>query len=762
MSLEDLKLNDETSGDLGGYFHVTITDLDLGTAYPLQFQYIYADKRQNDNWSAVKVFTTAYATVPDEPELQVTDVVGGARFIKVTWSGKNGLGAANLSNFDRVDVHISGTSFGDGTKPAGSFKASGTQTFACVPGTYIVQLKTISLNGQESIYSQGYTITVTDTAEAIDSPVAPSSSGFSSRRILGGLEVSWDGTYSSSWSGFSAINIYAGTSSSATSGTYIKVGQMTANKITNKIVVPVDETYVRYGQPVYIHASSVNKSDVESSIVANVTSQSSGAARATDSDINDGAVTFAKLAANTLTVDNLSAGTINSTSYIRAGTSGSARVEMASANISGGPSAGFYIYNSGGTAVLSAPLSGGLSITGALSATSISTSSGKFTVTSGGVLQATDASISGTITASGGFIGSIIISGGGMQNSGGTWDLASNGTIRLGSSPYIYLSPSLGIYDTAGKFNLSLSGTSTIGGWTIGSTTLSAGNVTLNSNGTLQVGSKFSVASDGKLTASGADISGTITANALDTTSLDIASDGAITTTSGNFGVTALGVLSATGASISGSLTTTGSPGGYANNTLTVSGGKLSADKVIYLQTDISTGIIDVLGSRIYLEAPTEVTGSFLASGSATFGTFGSQFEFLSTSGNVRVAATYSTTASSRAMYVSTSGLYGTLSSTIRRKHQISDYLINEDSLLSLTLKTFKFKEEYDEDQAQQYGFIAEEAEELGLAELIQYDSEGLVDYFDYARLPVFLLQVAKTQRNKILNLESRLDALEA
>jgi hypothetical protein len=38
MALEDLKLNDETSGDLGGYFHVTITDLNLATQYPLQFQ----------------------------------------------------------------------------------------------------------------------------------------------------------------------------------------------------------------------------------------------------------------------------------------------------------------------------------------------------------------------------------------------------------------------------------------------------------------------------------------------------------------------------------------------------------------------------------------------------------------------------------------------------------------------------------------------------------------------------------------------------
>jgi hypothetical protein len=848
MAYEDLLKDTSESKDDGNYFLVTITDLDLGTAYPLQFRW----KNKNGTlgaWSSVKTFVSESATIPSEPNLGSGDVVGGAGFITVTWNGNNALAAA-ASNFDRVNIHISGTTFGDGTKPAGFFKQAGTQTFTAVAGTYIVQLKTISVDGTQSLFSTARTVTVTEVTEEIQTPVAPT--GFSSERILGGIEVAWAGTYGSAWTGFEAINIYAGTSSSATGGTYIKVGQMTANKISNKIVVPVDGTYVRYGVPVYIHASSVNRNGIESAISANVTSQSSGARSAIGTDLADeiisnaklvndsvtatkiataaitetkiasdavtsakiiaGAVTSAKidalaitsdkiaanaitagkilageidvtkLAAGTISVDNLDSGTIKATSFIRAGSSGSARVEISSSTV-GSVLPGLTVYASDGTTqVLRAPLTGGLTITGSLTATQISTSSGNFSVNSSGILSAVNANLDGTITADGGTIGGITIAADGLQNSGGTFKLDSSGIIRAGSSSgsAVIISPTLGIYHSAnggstasGRFTLGLS-SSTIAGWTIGTSTLSSGNLTLNSNGSITTtnltifdtgrilnSGGFEVTAAGKLIATGAEISGTITASALDTTSLDIASTGAITTTSGNFGVTSGGVLSATGAIISGSLTTTGTAGGYANNTLTISGGKVSADKVIYLQTDISTGIIDVLGSRIYLEAPTEVTGSILASGSATFGVTGSLFEFLSTSGNVRVAATYSTTASSRAMYVSTSGLYGTLSSTIRRKHQISDYLINEDSLLSLTLKSFKFKEEYDEDQAQQYGFIAEEAEELGLTELIQYDSEGLVDYFDYARLPVFLLQVAKTQRNKILELESRLDALE-
>jgi hypothetical protein len=579
MALKDLKLNDETSGDLGGYFHVTITDLDLATQYPLEFQYIYSDKRQNDNWSAVKYFTTLGATVPNDPQLQSTDVVGGAGFVKVSWSGNDASGNP-IANFDRVDVHISGTTFGDGTKPAGSFKTAGTQSFTCVAGTYIVQLKVYSLNGESSFFSTARTVTVTAVGEAIDTPVSPSSSGFSSRRILGGLEVSWDGTYGSSWSGFSAINIYAGTSSSATSGTYIKVGQMTANRVTNKIVVPVDGTYVRYGEPVYIHASSVNKNDVESSIVANVTSQSSGAARATDSDINDGAVSFAKLAANTLTVDNLSAGTINSTAFIRAGTAGSARVEMSSAAISGGPAAGFYIYNSAGTAVLSAPLSGGLSINGGGTFTgALSAATGTFA----GTLSAATGSFSGTITASAGSIGGVIIASDAIQNgstsSNSTFRLDNTGKARFGTATgnaiilnpapsaggyYIYHS-SNGGGAASGKFSVSDGGVLTATGATFsGTITNSTSSDYWNADGTFRFGGSSGISYSGgtitmgsSVTMPAAQITGTLTAGAVDTTSLDIASTGAITTTSGKFGVTSGGVLTATEADLSGAIKAT-------------------------------------------------------------------------------------------------------------------------------------------------------------------------------------------------------------
>lgn len=104
----------------------------------------------------------------------------------------------------------------------------------------------------------------------------------------------------------------------------------------------------------------------------------------------------------------------------------------------------------------------------------------------------------------------------------------------------------------------------------------------------------FRVTADGTLFASGATISGTITANALDTTSLDIASNGAITTSSGNFGVTSGGVLSATGATISGTINATG--GTFSGNITasgTISGGTISG-------ATITGAIITTTGGNTY------------------------------------------------------------------------------------------------------------------------------------------------------------------
>jgi hypothetical protein len=105
-------------------------------------------------------------------------------------------------------------------------------------------------------------------------------------------------------------------------------------------------------------------------------------------------------------------------------------------------------------------------------------------------------------------------------------------------------------------------------------------------------------------------------------------------------------------------------------------------------------------------------------------------------------------------MQISSSGLYGTTASTLRKKHDIESYKIDSSALLSLDVKTFEYKPEIDPEQSVQYGFIAEEAEALGLNELIQYDTTGIPDYFAYEKLPIFLLQLAQEQDARLKVLE--------
>jgi len=763
MAYEDLLKDTSESKDDGNYFLVTITDLDLGTAYPLQFRW----KNKNGTlgaWSSVKTFVSEYATIPSEPNLAAGDVVGGAGFIKVTWDGNNALAAA-ASNFDRVNVHISGTTFGDGTKPAGFFKQAGTQTFAAVAGTYIVQLKILTVNGSESLYSTARTVTVTSAAPAAESSVTPSTPTVSS--VLGAIQLSWNGKTSTGADqpfGFNAAKVYVGTSAGFTPSSSNQVDVLNfangQNTLNIGVGTVVNGTALTYGVDYYVKIATTNGTDTSTAVSAS------------GNPVRIGQVTSGDIV--TINADKIATGTLSSGSTITVGSTSGKHIKLSG---TGDP---FIIYGTGG---VSNPI---LSYNGdKLTVVGDGTFSGALSAATGtfaGSLSAATGSFSGTITASGGTIGGITIAADGIQNSGGTFKIDSSGVIRAGSSSSnaVIVSPTLGIYHSAnggstasGRFTLGLA-SSTISGWTIGTSTLSSGNLTLNSNGTITTtnltifdtgrilnSGGFEVTAAGKLIATGAEISGTITASALDTTALDIASTGAITTTSGNFGVTSGGILSATGANISGSLTTNGTAGAYANNTLTISGGKISADKVIYLQTDILTGVVDVLGSIIYLEAPTEITGSVRASASATFGVTGSLFEFLSSSGNVRVAQTYNNDmgGTTRAMRVSTSGLYGYASSTRRRKEAIENYSIDSQSLLSLPIKKFKYKN--DDSGVQQYGFIAEEAQDLGLDELIQYDSDGIPDYFAYEILPVFLLQLIQEQDASIKSMKLRLDALE-
>jgi hypothetical protein len=65
------------------------------------------------------------------------------------------------------------------------------------------------------------------------------------------------------------------------------------------------------------------------------------------------------------------------------------------------------------------------------------------------------------------------------------------------------------------------------------------------------------------------------------------------------------------------------------------------------------------------------------------------------------------------------------------------------------------------EDDIRQVGFIAEELDEIGLGDFVQYDEEGLPAAISYDRLTAALIPVLQAQQAQIDALTARLDALE-
>lgn len=247
----------------------------------------------------------------------------------------------------------------------------------------------------------------------------------------------------------------------------------------------------------------------------------------------------------------------------------------------------------------------------------------------------------------------------------------------------------------------------------------------------------------------------------------------AMTNGSGTFYVDAAGNLTATSATVQGTIrgnsgyftgtvnASSGSIGGWSldTNRLYSGSSELNASTGgavlggVTVSNLTSNGTILTTGSNTI-----NAGGSITAGGSATFGS-GNLFEFLSSSGNVRVGATYGQSVSGRTMLVSSAGLYGTSASTERKKHKIKPYAIDKDALLQLEPVTFNYLEDIDEAQNPEYGFIAEDADRLGLYELVGYDKDGLPDYFAYEKLPVFLLQIIKDQEKRITELEAKLNS---
>jgi hypothetical protein len=114
-----------------------------------------------------------------------------------------------------------------------------------------------------------------------------------------------------------------------------------------------------------------------------------------------------------------------------------------------------------------------------------------------------------------------------------------------------------------------------------------------------------------------------------------------------------------------------------------------------------------------------------------------------------------------RTVLVGSDQKIGTSSSTIRNKQDVSTYEFNEQAVLSIKPKRFRYNNNVEnggDNSPWHYGFIAEEAVEAGLSELCGFDETGQPDYFAYERMCIAQQQLIRTLWAKVEALENRLN----
>jgi hypothetical protein len=437
---QDLLKDTSVAVENGNYFVVTITDLELNTNYPIQLRWKYKDGTFG-LWSASKVLTTPGETLPGTPDLPVGSVTAEPGLIKITWNGNDAAGRA-ITNIDRIDIYIDGSPF-DGTKPAGSFKAAGTQTIAAPAGEYAVALYAISNYGSKSAVSLPRSILVPAVGEIVLSPEDPDTPIVTAG--LASVIVEWSGKsldangdpVDFTKGSFAGAKVFIGTTAGFTTSNNNWVHTLNFANGSNKVSIGVGTiidktlgTLLQYGVPYYIKIDTIN---------------ANGVANGQPVSADGSPITVLKLPAS-----EISTGTLTADNSITAGVSGGQRVVIS------GSSSPFIIYGTDGTTKLLEYLTSGT--TGTLAIKGSGTFTGDLEIGSGNtIFKAVPAtgiwlgnanylsapfrvSNSGYITATYGDIGGWNLGESYLQNSTGTLKINS------GTDPNIFLGSSSGYH----------------------------------------------------------------------------------------------------------------------------------------------------------------------------------------------------------------------------------------------------------------------------------------------------------------------------
>lgn len=106
----------------------------------------------------------------------------------------------------------------------------------------------------------------------------------------------------------------------------------------------------------------------------------------------------------------------------------------------------------------------------------------------------------------------------------------------------------------------------------------------------------------------------------------------------------------------------------------------------------------------------------------------------------------------------------GTISSSIRYKQDVEKINFNADEYFQLKVSTFRWKEHVKDNpnSGYDYGFIAEEARDLGLDKLWFEEEPGVPEAVPYDRVPLILWSIVSQQHETIKVLSAKIEEIES
>lgn len=160
------------------YFTVPVPNLKTNTGYSFEFQWVYSDGSVSD-WSPGYFLNTSNIATLPKPKLTSANISYFQGILKVTWDGTDYNNTSYGNGFSRILIWVrDNTVPGQLFKIVGELSKPGTWSLAVPPKSQTVKLSAISVNGEESPYSDDFTIT-----PVIAPPVSPT-----------GLTAAWSGT----------------------------------------------------------------------------------------------------------------------------------------------------------------------------------------------------------------------------------------------------------------------------------------------------------------------------------------------------------------------------------------------------------------------------------------------------------------------------------------------------------------------------------------------------------------------------------------